>query len=60
HRKQADGLNIWTCEVAGPRKSRRLHGYLLADSHVLFTETPFDNPYLKLLTRKDAPDTDAA
>ncbi|WP_458132244.1 conjugal transfer nickase/helicase domain-containing protein [Xanthomonas euvesicatoria] len=28
HRKQANGLNIWTCEVTGPRKSRRLHGYL--------------------------------
>jgi hypothetical protein len=27
HRKQPDGLNIWTCEVTGPRKSRRLHGY---------------------------------
>lgn len=23
HRKQAGGLNIWTCEVTGPRKSRR-------------------------------------
>src|SRR3546814_2521079 len=29
HRKQSNGLNIWTCEVTGPRKSRRLHGYLL-------------------------------
>ena len=29
HRKQANGLNIWMCEVTGPRKSRRLHGYLL-------------------------------
>ena len=28
HRKQPNGLNIWTCEVTGPRKSRRLHGYL--------------------------------
>ena len=26
HRKQPSGLNIWTCEVTGPRKSRRLHG----------------------------------
>jgi hypothetical protein len=43
HRKQADGLNIWTCEVTGPRKSRRLHGYLVVDSHVLFTETPFES-----------------
>ncbi len=29
HRKQPNGLNIWTCEATGPRKSRRLHGYLL-------------------------------
>ena len=29
HRKHPNGLNIWTCEVTGPRKSRRLHGYLL-------------------------------
>ncbi|WP_271412235.1 conjugal transfer nickase/helicase domain-containing protein [Pseudomonas sp. Q1-7] len=24
-RKQDNGLNIWTCEVNGPRKSHRLH-----------------------------------
>jgi len=36
HRKQDSGLNIWTCEVTGPRKSRRLHGYLLEEpTHVL-------------------------
>jgi hypothetical protein len=49
HRKQVSGLNIWTCEVTGPRKSRRLHGYLLADSGALFQETPPDNPFLSLL-----------
>ena len=49
HRKQPSGLNIWTCEVSGPRKSRRLHGYLLASSDVLFREPPPDNPYLRLL-----------
>jgi integrating conjugative element relaxase (TIGR03760 family) len=48
HRKQGNGLNIWTCEVVGPRKSRRLHGYLLSDPTELFDETPFDNPYLRL------------
>jgi len=48
HKKQANGLNIWTCDVTGPRKSRRLHGYLLADGHALFSEQPMDNPYLKL------------
>lgn len=49
HRKQPSGLNIWTCEVTGPRKSRRLHGYLLASPDALFQETPLDNPYLRLL-----------
>ena len=49
HRKQASGLNIWTCEVTGPRKSRRLHGYLLSAPSV-FQEMPPDNPYLRLLT----------
>lgn len=48
HRKQGSGLNIWTCEVTGPRKSRRLHGYLLALPSALFAEVPPDNPYLSL------------
>ncbi|WP_010427609.1 MobH family relaxase [Enterobacter mori] len=50
HRKQDNGLNIWTCNVTGPRKSRRLHGYLLADPARLFDEIPPDNPYLNLVT----------
>ncbi len=49
HRKQADGLNIWTCEVTGPRKSRRLHGYLLLNPERVFATLPPDNPYLRLL-----------
>jgi hypothetical protein len=48
HRKQVNGLNIWTCEVIGPRKSRRLHGYLLHDPKHLFDDVPPDNPYLML------------
>ncbi|MCF6751908.1 TraI domain-containing protein [Pseudomonas stutzeri] len=52
HRKQNNGLNIWTCEVTGPRKSRRLHGYLLADPRHLFTEVPLDNPHLQLSCNK--------
>jgi integrating conjugative element relaxase (TIGR03760 family) len=48
HRKQQNGLNIWTCEVTGLRKSRRLHGYLLADPQVLFDDVPPDNPFLSL------------
>ncbi|MFG1304652.1 MobH family relaxase [Xanthobacter autotrophicus] len=49
HRKQGNGLNIWTCEVTGPRKSRRLHGYLLNDPNSLFDDMPPNNPYLSLV-----------
>jgi hypothetical protein len=48
HRKQDSGRNIWTCEVTGPRKSRRLHGYLLKDPLQLFAEMPPNNPYLQV------------
>ncbi|EPZ6036727.1 MobH family relaxase [Pseudomonas aeruginosa] len=47
HRKQSNGLNIWTCEVKGPRKTRRLHGYLLASPNCLLTEPLPNNPYLQ-------------
>ncbi|MFZ4823975.1 MULTISPECIES: MobH family relaxase [Pseudomonas] len=49
HRKQDNGLNIWTCEVTGPRKSRKLHGYLLTTPGHLFDVPPPNNPYLVLL-----------
>ncbi|HBP4890001.1 TPA: relaxase [Pseudomonas aeruginosa] len=49
HRKQPNGLNISTCTVTGPRKARRLHGYLLHDPHSLFVELPPNNPYLSLV-----------
>lgn len=48
HRKQPNGLNIWTCEVEGPRKTRRLHGYLLDEPSLLFDVLPANNPYLRL------------
>jgi hypothetical protein len=48
HCKHSNGLNIRTCEVTGPRKSRHLHGYPLDDARLLFTETPSNNPYLTL------------
>lgn len=48
HRKQANGLNIWTCQVAGPRRTRRLHGYLLLDGRSAFESIPPNNPYLTL------------
>ncbi|WP_330534770.1 MobH family relaxase [Pseudomonas aeruginosa] len=49
HRKQASGLNIWTCEVTGPRKSRKLHGYLLLQPQSVFGDVPPNNPYLAVL-----------
>jgi len=54
HRKQRNGFNIWTCEVSGPRKSRRLHGYLLKEPSRIFAETPPNNPYLKLIEAEPA------
>ncbi|EPN9802935.1 relaxase [Pseudomonas aeruginosa] len=48
HRKQKSGLNIWACNVTGPRKSRRLHGYLLLTAETLFDDVPPNNPYLSL------------
>ncbi|WP_027015309.1 MobH family relaxase [Comamonas composti] len=52
HCKQPNGLNIWTCEVSGPRKSRQLHGYLLEHAHLLFAQIPPNNPYLRVLSSK--------
>nr|WP_067297492.1 MobH family relaxase [Marinobacterium profundum] len=49
HRKQPTGLNIWTCEVTGPRKSRRLYGYLLQSPSLMFDEIPPNNPYLDIM-----------
>lgn len=48
HKKCSSGLNIWTCEVRGPRKTRDIRGYLLKDPLQIFTEKPYDNPYLAL------------
>ncbi|MEA9822342.1 MobH family relaxase [Xanthomonas campestris pv. raphani] len=57
HRKQRDGLNIWTCEVAGPRKTRRLHGYLLIDPLMVLPQSLPGNPYLVL--KEPAPESKA-
>ncbi|PAU86144.1 relaxase [Pseudomonas sp. WN033] len=46
HHKQRSGLNIWSCTVTGPRKSRRLHGYLLQHPELVFNDIPPNNPYL--------------
>ena len=52
HRKHDSGLNIWICEVTGPRKSRKLHGYLLIDANWLFDAVPPNNPYLRVTLRE--------
>ena len=49
HRKQRSGLNIWVCEVTGPRKTRRLNGYLLKSHGGLLNELALNNPYLRLV-----------
>lgn len=49
HRKQPNGLNIWTCEVSGARRTRRLHGYLLNESMGLMNDLALNNPHLKIL-----------
>jgi len=51
HRKGADDLNLWTCEVCGPRPGKRLHGYLLRDPQAVMPPATFDNPYLRLAKR---------
>ncbi|WP_191985320.1 MobH family relaxase [Pseudomonas huaxiensis] len=56
HHKQEGGLNIWTCQVTGPRKSRRLHGYLLKDPGDLIGEFKLNNPYLHLHVSKPGDD----
>ncbi|CAM5372953.1 hypothetical protein RLIN73S_03932 [Rhodanobacter lindaniclasticus] len=55
HRKQPNGLNIWTCEVTGPRKTRRLHGYLLNEPSLLFPELPLSPLSLPLPFLSPAP-----
>ncbi|NAO28910.1 relaxase [Pseudomonas syringae pv. dysoxyli] len=48
HRKRGDGLNIWICQVEGPRKKAKLKGYLLENPALLFETVPADNPFLKV------------
>lgn len=54
HRKQPNGLNIWTCHVTGPRKSRLLYGYLLKNPTLIVGDMLANNPYLELLTAVSA------
>ena len=49
HRKREDGLNIWTCQIEGPRKRATLKGYLLEEPKLLFETLPSDNPFLNIV-----------
>ncbi|WP_235662687.1 conjugal transfer nickase/helicase domain-containing protein, partial [Pseudomonas amygdali] len=53
HRKTPAGLNIWTCLVKGPRKSKQLRGYLLTEPTDVFSEVPYDNPVISLADLAD-------
>jgi hypothetical protein len=48
HRKRGNGLNIWACQVQGPRRTTILKGYLIEESKLLFESIPPDNPFLKI------------
>ncbi|WP_223509066.1 MobH family relaxase [Pseudomonas sp. BF-RE-29] len=48
HRKRSDSLNIWVCQVQGPRKKTTLKGYLIEDPKLFFELIPPDNPFLKI------------
>ncbi|MBA8306164.1 relaxase [Klebsiella michiganensis] len=51
HYYNNDGINIFTCEVKGPRKTRQVKGYLLDRPELIFGDAvPEDNPYLSVIT----------
>lgn len=47
--KRSNGLNIWTCNVIGARKTATLKGYLFKKSSDVFTSELLDNPSLVLI-----------
>lgn len=50
HQRGNDGINIFTCEVKGPRKTRHVKGYLLNKPEDIFDNiVPEDNPYLTVI-----------
>lgn len=49
HYYENDATNIFTCEVKGPRKTRRVKGYLLDKLEFIFgSSAPEDNLYLSI------------
>ncbi|EJN2862216.1 helicase/relaxase domain-containing protein [Salmonella enterica subsp. enterica serovar Yaba] len=52
HIRGDDGINIFNCEVKGPRKTRQVKGYLLDKPEDIFgSNVPEDNPYLTIMTQ---------
>lgn len=52
HHRDNDGVNIFVCEVAGPRRTRQVKGYLLERPEDIFGNVvPEDNPYLSILSQ---------
>ncbi|MDN8600325.1 MobH family relaxase [Citrobacter sp. S2-9] len=52
HLRGDDGINIFTCEVQGPRKTRQVKGYLLEKPALIFGHAiPEDNPYLSVISQ---------
>ncbi|EMD9037812.1 DNA-binding domain-containing protein [Salmonella enterica] len=52
HIRGDDGINIFNCEVKGPRKIRQVKGYLLDKPEDIFSSNvPEDNPYLTIMTK---------
>ncbi|EDX3117311.1 relaxase [Salmonella enterica subsp. enterica serovar Mississippi] len=52
HLRGPDGVNIFNCEVRGPRKTRQVRGYLLEKPEEIFGNAiPEDNPYLSVITQ---------
>ncbi|EOX8513940.1 conjugal transfer nickase/helicase domain-containing protein [Salmonella enterica] len=52
HQRGNEGVNIWTIEVRGPRKTRRVKGYLINNPAEIFGQSvPEDNPYLSVMTQ---------
>ncbi|MFD1260361.1 MULTISPECIES: MobH family relaxase [Entomomonas] len=54
HKKRPDELNIWQCEVKGPRKKGKIiQGYLLNSESFYKEFIPHDNPFLTLKTETE-------
>lgn len=52
HIRGNDGINIFNCEVRGPRRTRRIKGYILDKPELIFGDNmPEDNPYLSVATQ---------